>query len=476
MTGIADAFVAVDQGGHATRALAYDAAGRLLAACSQPVQTIHTATGGVEHDGGEIVASVREALAGLARDVPTLRWRAAGLAVQRSTVGCWDRVTGALLAPVISWQDRRQAAWLEGLSASATRVHQLTGLPLSPHYGACKLRWCLDHVDAVQAAHSQGRLCAGPLASLLMARLLAGRPFVCDEANASRTQLFSPQDRRWSAELLDLFGVPADVLPALLPTCDGFGTLQAGEDSVPLVVCTGDQSAVPFAAGPLDPQAAYVNLGTGAFVLRPVDAAPRAAPLLASVLASDATRVDYVLEGTVNGAGSAFDWLARQEDVAVESLLALLERPASPDAESALFLNGVSGLGSPFWRPDFPSRFVGAATRAGRARAVAESIAFLLAVNLEAMQAHAGPPARIVASGGLSQCGFLLDALAALSGTPVERVEDGEATARGLAWLVAGRPAGWQPPPMATFRPRPQPALEARYQRWRRELALAMAA
>lgn len=475
MTGTADVFVAVDQGGHATRALAYDAAGRLLATCSQPVTTLHTAAGGVEHDGEEIVASVGEALAGLAHQVPPLRWRAAGLAVQRSTVACWDHTTGALLAPVISWQDRRQAAWLESLSASAARVHQRTGLPLSPHYGACKLRWCLDHVDAVREARAQGRLCAGPLASLLLARLLAESPFVCDEANASRTQLFSPRDRRWSTELLELFGVPPEVLPALLRTCNGFGTLRSGAHAVPLGVCTGDQSAVPFAAGPLDPQAAYVNLGTGAFVLRPVGAAPQAAPLLASVLASDATRVDYVLEGTVNGAGSAFDWLARQEDVAVESLLAVLELPEPPDGESPLFLNGVSGLGSPFWRPDFASRFIGAATRAGRARAVAESIAFLLAVNLEAMREHAGPPARIVASGGLSQCGLLLDALAALSGTRVERIEDGEATARGLAWLVADRPTGWQPPRLATFLPRPQPALEARYHRWRRELALAIA-
>ena len=42
------------------------------------------------------------------------------------------------------------AAWLAGLQRESARVHSLTGLPLSPHYGASKLRWCLDYVGAVR--------------------------------------------------------------------------------------------------------------------------------------------------------------------------------------------------------------------------------------------------------------------------------------------------------------------------------------
>jgi glycerol kinase len=81
-------------------------------------------------------------------------------------------------------------------------------------------------------------------------------------------------------------------------------------------VVTGDQSAVPFAFGALDPGTAYVNLGTGAFAQRVVPGQlPDAPRLLVSVVWSDAARVDYLLEGTVNGAASALDWLASREQL-----------------------------------------------------------------------------------------------------------------------------------------------------------------
>ena len=466
MSDAADVVVAIDQGSHATRAVAYDVHGGRLAATSVAVDTLRPAAERVEHDGEALVASVLDALDELAARVPATRWRAAGLATQRSTVACWDRDTGAVLAPVISWQDRRQAAWIGRMGTMAARVHLLTGLPLSPHYGASKLRWCLDHEDAVRIALGQGRLCAGPLASLLLARLLEERPCATDEANASRTQLWSPASRGWSVELLGLFGVPMPTLPTLMPTRAAFGTLRVRGTRVPLLVCTGDQAAVPFAAGPLDTSAAYVNLGTGAFALRPVHGALLAPPLLTSVLASDESSVNYVLEGTVNGAGSAIDWLARRESLDTAPLLAALDTARPVTVDAPCFLNGVSGLGSPWWAPGFESRFVGESSPADRLRAVVESIGFLLRANLDRMTQHAGRPARIVASGGLTHSRFLLKSLSGLTGLPVERLDDAEATARGLACLVAGLPADWRVPTLERLDQSPDAVLEARYARW----------
>lgn len=457
-------YVAIDQGGHASRAVAYDAAGRRLAAASVPLDTRHGPAGEVEHDGDQVVSSVRESLAQLGQQVDPGRWTAVGLGVQRSSIACWDRATGALLSPVISWQDRRQADWLGQFASRAAEVHAATGLPLSPHYGASKLRWCLDHLPAVREAARRATLCAGPLASLLLARLLAGRPCLADESNASRTQLWSPREREWSPPLLQMFGVPAAVLPRLVPTRGRFGTLEATGCGAPLTACTGDQAAVPFAAGPVDPGTAYVNLGTGAFVLRPVPQPFVAAPLLTSVLDSDAEQVVYALEGTVNGAGSALDWFGQREGIDAHAVLPGLD--ASPDAGGPLFLNGVAGVGSPFWIPRFESRFVGEGDRLSRLRAVVESIAFLLHANLAAMEPHAGRPSRIVASGGLSRCGPLLAALASLSGVVVERLDDPEATSRGVAFLAAGRPAAWQAPRREQQQPVRSEALQSRYRRW----------
>jgi len=461
-----DVFVAIDQGGHATRATAYDAAGQVHGAALVTIATQRNALGHVEHDPDEVQTSVTTALAELARHVPASRWAAAGFAVQRSSLLCWDATGGAPLSPVISWQDRRNAAWLKGLARRAEEVHRLTGLPLSPHYGASKIRWCLDHLPAVRTAAAQGRLRAAPLACWLLHRLLRERPFVADAATAARTLLWSPFERDWSEDLLAMFGIPRAVLPLAVGTGGNFGTLECGGRAVPVTVCNGDQSVVPFAAGPLDAAAAYVNLGTGAFVLRPVPGALRAPPLLTSVIRMDATRFDCVLEGSVNGAGAALDWLERHLGAAADRLLALLDTAALVDEGAPFFLNGVSGLGSPFWKPDFESRFIGEGSELQQCRAVLESVAFLIKANLDEMDRHHAPPARLVASGGLAENRLLCRLLAALSELPVDRASDREATSRGLGFLVAGEPRQFQAPDSVRFEPEDEPQLLARYLKW----------
>jgi glycerol kinase len=459
-------YVAIDQGGHATRASAYSASGTLEGAAHVTIATQRNALGHVEHDPEEVVGSVGTALAELARIVPAARWVAAGFAVQRSSIACWDATDGRALAPVISWQDRRGAAWLRSIARRAGDVERLTGLQLSPHYGASKLRWCLDHLPEVRSAAAQSRLRAGPLASYLLHRLLEERPLLADASTAARTLLWSPFERDWSDELLEAFGIPRAILPRAAATSQDFGTLAADGCRVPVVACNGDQSVVPFAAGPLDFDAAYVNLGTGAFVLRPTTDALRAPPLLTSVIRADAEHFDFVLEGSVNGAGAALDWLERHQGAAAGRLLALLDRADLADDGAPFFLNGVAGLGSPFWRPDFESRFVGEGSDLQLCRAVLESVAFLIKANLDEMDRHRPAPARLVASGGLAENRLLCRMLACLSESPVDRGSDREATSRGLARLVAGMPAGFEGPEHERFEPEGDARLLARYLKW----------
>ncbi|MGH8249628.1 MAG: FGGY family carbohydrate kinase [Steroidobacteraceae bacterium] len=459
-------YIAIDQGGHATRASAYDAQGALEGAAFVTIATTRNALGHVEHDPDEIVASVSTALAELSRLVPVARWRAAGFAVQRSSLVCWDANDGRPLSPVISWQDRRNARWLNGLSRKAEQVHRLTGLKLSPHYGASKFRWCLDHLPEVRGAASQSRLRAGPLASWLLYRLLEERPFLVDASTAARTLLWSPFGQAWSDELLELFGIPRTILPQATGTSASFGTLVHEGGSVPVVACNGDQSVVPFAAGPLDMSAAYVNLGTGAFVLRPTSKALLAPPLLTSVIRADARHSDFVLEGSVNGAGAALAWLEHHHGAAADRMLALLDGSAPGDDGLPFFLNGVAGLASPFWKPDFESRFVGDGTDLQLCRAVLESVAFLIKANLDEMDRHQPSPERLVASGGLAENRLLCRMLASLSGAPVDRSSDREATSRGLAFLVAGEPAGFASPASDRFEPGTDQRLLARYLKW----------
>jgi glycerol kinase len=465
--------LALDQGGHGSRAMLFDAAGRELAAAHVPVPTTRDGEDIVEQNPVELVQSLQVA----ARDVcesEAARHQtvvAAGLATQRSTIVCWERSTGRALSDAISWQDRRNATWLERLRPHAAAIREKTGLVLSPHYGASKLRWCLDHIPAVQRAARADDLAAGPLSSFLLARLLDERPVVSDPANSSRTLLFDPAMLDWSPELLDAFGMDRRHLPRCVPTCHAFGHVTVASRRIALTACTGDQSAAAFAFGSPDRSIALVNVGTGAFAQRAADVRmPLPDGLLRSVLRSDASgAATYSHEGTVNGAGSAIDWLRDRVALDLERALASLD--VAPDAQVPLFMNGVGGLGAPFWDADFPTEFVGSGDDIRQLVAVVESIVFLLAVNLERMQ-QAAPLDRIFISGGLSRADYLCRALADASGLQVDRYAVREATARGVAFLAAGEPDGWSSPSIEqTFTPAGNAPLARRFAAWRREMA-----
>lgn len=462
-------YLALDQGGHASRALVFADDGELVAAGSVPIETLHGAGGHIEHEPEALIASLRAAIVAACGQLPAgSRIVEAGLATQRSSMCCWQRHSGAALSPVISWQDRRNAAWLETLSPYADMIRQRTGLVLTPHYGASKMRWCLDHLPAVQAAHAAGTLVMGPLASFIACRLLDGLPCYADPANAARTQLWDPATRDWSAELLQIFGIARDELPLAVNNRHAWGLLNTPLGRVPLTVVTGDQSAVPFAFGALDASTAYLNLGTGAFIQRALrDRLPDAPRLLVSVVWSDVDGVDYMLEGTVNGAGSALDWLAERERLPLPELLAAGSAAIAAGHAPPLFLNGIGGLGSPFWRSDFESRFVGTSTPGTRLLAVLESIAFLLLANYRELAAHGPPFSRLLLTGGLSANDYLCRCLADLCAISVMRSEDPEATARGLARLIAGDAASnWQVPATSMLLPAENPGLCGRSRRW----------
>lgn len=468
--------LAIDQGTHASRALVLDRRGQIVARGEKEVALVRPQTDWAEQDGEEIVASIHDAIAqavaalgARARDIV-----AAGLSSQRSSAVCWDRASGVPLSPIFSWQDRRMHAWIDALAAHGDAVHRKTGLYLSPHYGASKLRWALDHLPAVRRARDAGTLAWGPMASFLVYRLTKERTFAADPQCAARTQLWNLQARDWDDELLRLFGLPAGFLPRSAQTCDRWGTLVSSGIEVPLAAVNGDQSAAVFAFGWPEAESAYVNIGTSAFVQRAVLRAPGHVPRqLTGIVLADGEATVYTIEGNVNGAGAGLEWLANE--LGVDDLLTRLPEWLERPAPSLVFLNGIAGLGGPFWRAAFDSRFVGEEAEPWqKAVALVESIAFLLQANVDHMAAYVPPVRRIRASGGVSRLDGLCRKLAALNGVPVHRRDDPEASARGIAYLAAGRPAEWTTGAREeVFEPRDDPALRERYRRWRALMAEA---
>jgi glycerol kinase len=465
--------LALDQGGHASRALLFDNQGRILAQAERRIGTQRRGPARVEHAASAVLRSLRQAAEAAIQELPHgTVIRAAALATQRSSIACWDRTGITPLSPVLSWQDRRAAREVAALASHTARVRRLTGLVLSPHYGASKIAWCLRHLPEVRRAAKEHRLAAGPLASFLVAGLTQEQACLADPVNGARTQLLDIGRGQWSEALCRLFGVPPVILPACVPNRHAFGILHIAGRDIPLTVVTGDQPAALFARGEPESGVAYMNLGTGAFVqcLGSVSAPG----MLRSLLWRDGIRALYAMEGTVNGAGAALDAMTEKLGLRPAAVLRALPEWLDDAEDPPIFLNGIGGLGAPYWRPDFRSRFVGSGGGAARMAAVAESVVFLLLANLRRMQQAGVAFRRIQVSGGLARFDGLCQRLADLSGLPVERPDLHEATALGLVHLAGGIEAAADARGVR-FEPLDAPALMERERRWRRALAAALA-
>lgn len=439
-------FLILDQGGQSSRALVINAVGQTLACEAMMVTTQTPAADEVEQDPEELVASLQMVAKAAVEQLSVEQCQnlvSAGLVTQRSSIVCWHRESLEAITPVISWQDLRAHDWLAKQKIDSHWFRHHTGLYPNAHYGASKIHWCLNNLPDVMDAFIDGTLMCGPLAGYLAARLTNSCEVRVDPANAQRTGLYNIDRGEWDADLLQLFDIPPTLLPQLAETCNGYGSLCIGGLVLPLHLLSGDQSAAIYAHGQPDEGTAYINAGTGAFITALWHSQSYPEQLLKSIVYSGA-QPQYVIEATVNGAGSALNWA--QELLQLTNIDGLDEWAGQTDEEPPLFFNAVGGLGSPYWRanllPAFISGIQAAETSTAEANekqklvAVLESIVFLLQSNLIVMQSHGFQLERLVISGGLSQRACFCQKLADLTNIPVWRPSEVEASARGAAYLL----------------------------------------
>jgi len=481
-------YLAIDQGTHASRACLFDETGKLVSQQVKEIALHRISHSHIEQDAEEILSSVMEVVKEVIDNLKDnqngeanerLAIKACGIATQRSSVLAW-RKDGTALSAVLSWQDTRGADQLKTLKPAENEIQRLSGLPLSAHYGASKMHYLLNSEACSDIPVDELRL--SPLVSYLLFHLLDEHPYIVDHTNAQRTQLFDLNDLSWSPRLSRLFQVPNNTLPACVPVLSTksspHGTLL--DTSIPVTAICGDQNAAIFGAGAFSSDSALVNLGSGAFILRLLKACRESEKLLNTIAFSDPHEVLYAREGTVNGAGSALDWLMDRHGISdiLQQLPAWLDENKRPP----VFINTIGGLGSPWWNRDIDAEFYVTPNMANnegkhistpelpmQAVAVIESIVFLICNNLEIMQSEQ-PVSALRVSGGLSRLDGLCQKLADLSGLVVQRVTIKETTARGVAWLAAGQPENWSDVKFETFSPVNAGSMKERYAQFNKRL------
>ncbi len=449
--------LAVDQGSSSSRCVVFDAGLEPVAVASRPVASAFPAPGRVEHDAEEIVDGVlgclREALATAGADWPDVT--GIGLAAQTETFVVWHAATGQPVYPAISWRDTRTADACEKLRAAGHEpaVRATTGLPLEAAFSASKLSWLLDELPGARAAADRGRLLFGDIGCWLTWRLSGGAAHVTDPSMASRTMLFDLARGCWDESMLDVFGVPAQMLPKVVPSAGRIAVTDASVcgGRAPIGAIVGDQQAALFGHRCLREGMAKLTLGTGAFLwCNAGPSPPHGAP--AGVVSTCAWQIGdqttYALEGFVPNAGSVTTWLRQLGVLGVHEWPVIrpgaLARPAgmAPWCVPALF-----GLGTPSWAPLAVAGIGGLSadsTGADIAEAAMIGVAQQIADAVDAVAAGlAGALEMLRVDGGLGRNDSVLQAIADLSGQYLERTSSAEVTALGAASLAGLGTGPW---------------------------------
>jgi glycerol kinase len=249
----------------------------------------------------------------------------------------------------------------------------------------------------------------------------------------------------WDPYLLDLFGIPASLMPSVRPSCGRLGeTIAIGSipAGVPISGAAGDQQAALFGQACHRPGMVKCTYGTGAFLLMHTGTQPVTSDsgMLTTIAWQIGERVEYALEGAIFIAGAAIQWL-RDELRIIDSAAETEAIARSIDDTGGVYLvPAFVGLGGPHWDQHARGALVGLTRGSGRAqivRAALEAIAYQVHDVVAAMTADASISVdEIRVDGGAAVNDFLCQFQADLLGCPVVRPRITETTGLGAAYLA----------------------------------------
>jgi glycerol kinase len=439
--------LAIDQGTTSSRAIVFDNRGKICGVGQQEFTQHYPKDGWVEHDPEEIwqttLASCKAAITAAAITADQIA--GIGITNQRETTLVWDRKTGEPVYPAIVWQDRRTADWISQLKEQGLEgtVNKRTGLLLDPYFSGSKLAWILDNVPGARQRADAGELAFGTVDCYLLWRLTGGREHATDASNASRTLLFNIHRQCWDEDLLEMFNIPASLLPAVKNSCDDFGVADASllGAELPIASLIGDQQAATVGQACFKPGMAKSTYGTGCFVM--LNTGNRALTSTNRLLTTVAYRINnevcYALEGSIFMAGAAVQWL-RDGLKLIGSAAETQALAESVDSANGVFMvPAFTGLGAPYWDPDARGAILGLTRDTGIAhiaRATLESVCYQTRDLLEAMAGDGADIQHLRVDGGMVVNDWLVQRLSDTLACHCQRPAVTETTALGAAYLA----------------------------------------
>ncbi len=328
-------------------------------------------------------------------------------------------------------------------------IQEKTGLRIDPYFSAGKLVWLLEHVDGLKALAQQGHVAFGTIDSWLIWNLTQGAEHVIEASNASRTMLMNLHRQTWDEELLELFQIPASVLPKIIASDSYIADTATGllGANIPITGILGDQQAALFGQSCFEVGTAKNTYGTGCFMLFNTGNQVQFSQnkLLTTLAWQCQNQTHFALEGSVFMAGAVVQWL--RDGLGIIQKSSDVEQLANSvtSSDGVVLVPAFTGLGAPHWDSEARALLCGMSrgtNKAHIARAALESIAFQVSDVLTAMQSDLDHPLKeLRVDGGASQNDMLMQFQADILNVPVLRPKMLESTAWGAA-AMAGLKAG----------------------------------
>lgn len=439
--------LALDLGTTGNRAIIFNHQAQIVGQIYHELTQYYPQPGWVEHDALQIWQDTCSCIQQVFEktQVKPKQIRAIGLTVQRETCLLWDQNTGKPLHKAIVWQDRRTASMCNQLAKEGKieEIQQRTGLVVDAYFSATKLSWLLNWTKENQNLDSWDHVLAGTIDTWILWNLTGGKVHATDHSNASRTMLMNLESLEWDQYLLDIFGIPASIMPQIRPSIGNFATTTADLFGVeiPISAIFGDQQAALFAHGCDRPGLLKCTYGTGSFLVAQTgnQISRSENRLLSTVAWTNSNGVkNYALEGAMFTSGSCIQWLR-------DGLKIIKSAPETEtlalqvaDTDGVYFVPALSGLGAPHWDMSARGAFFGITSGVQKehlVRAVLEAIAYQVKEVVEAINQDSHTEiSRLKVDGGAANNNFLMQFQADVLGIPVERPQILDATAQGAAF------------------------------------------
>lgn len=436
--------LSIDQGTTSSRAILFDKKGQIVATAQEEVALIYPHTGWVEVDALliwiSVVNVVNECL--IKANATWANIDSIGITNQRETTVVWDKKTGKPIYNAIVWQSRQSSEICDQFLDHKDFIHNKTGLLINPFFSASKLKFILDKVEGSRERAKRGELLFGTIDSWLIYRLTSGAVHATDTTNASRTMLFNIFELKWDEELLELFDIPKQMLPKVLPSNYDYGPASYFSKKVHILAVAGDQQASLFGHTCFKPGECKNTYGTGCFMLMNTGDKPILSTngLLTTIAWNIDGKISYALEGSVFIGGAVIQWLR-------DGLKCINSAPEVDGAATAVKDNGgvyfvpaFVGLGTPYWDNDVRGTIFGmtrATTENHICRAALEAIAFQSKDVFDVMKKEARIKLKsLQVDGGASNSDYLMQFQSDILQIDIEKPCCTESTALGVAYMA----------------------------------------